>query len=204
MNYDKEIKTFVKTNPDYYIRQFQKIGNSTKTVISFNLFAALFGPVWFGARSLWNYALVFLILETFAIVQIIRGFFGNVSVAAYEKVAGIEGTIVFRQQQLEVAIKNEPEKIEVFKRTIASLEEAVKSYKLEAKLVEENAIYIAIFGLLALAVLKLVQGIIANNILEKRFSYWLSDSSIATGMKFNNYLVSIFFTLVIIIFTTIH
>jgi hypothetical protein len=108
-------------------------------------------------------------LETFAIVQIIRGFFGNVSAAAYEKVAGIEATIVFRQQQLEVAIKNEPEKIEVFERTITSLKEAVESYKLEAKIVEENAIYIAIFGLIVFVVLKLVQGMIANNILEKDF-----------------------------------
>ena len=31
MNYDKEIKIFVKTNPDYYIKQFQKIGSSAKT-----------------------------------------------------------------------------------------------------------------------------------------------------------------------------
>ena len=204
MNYDKEIKIFVKTNPDYYIKQFQKIGSSAKTVFSFNFFAALLGPVWFGARSLWNYALVFLMLETFAIVQITRGFFGNVSAAAYEKIAGIEATIVFRQQQLEVAIKNEPEKIEVFERTITSLKQAVESYKLEAKIVEENAIYIAIFGLIVFVVLKLVQGMIANNILEKRFSYWLSDSSISTGMKLYNYLVSIFFTLVVIIFTTIH
>lgn len=74
MNYDKEIAKFVKTNPDYYIEQFQRIGNSSKTVISFNFFAAILGPVWFGARSLWNYAWVFLILETFSIVQIVRGF----------------------------------------------------------------------------------------------------------------------------------
>ena len=75
MNYDKEIAKFVKTNPEYYIKQFQKIGNSSKTVISFNFFAALLGPIWFGARSLWNYAWVFLILETFSIVQVVRGFF---------------------------------------------------------------------------------------------------------------------------------
>ena len=204
MNYDKEIAKFVKTNPEYYIKQFQKIGNSSKTVISFNFFAALLGPIWFGARSLWNYAWIFLILETFSIVQVVRGFFGNVTISAYEKIAGIESTIVFRKQQLEAAIKNEPDKVEVFKRTINSLEEAVRSYKLEAKTIEENAIYIAIFGLIALVILKLVQGLIANNILEKRFSYWLSDSSIATGMKLNNYLFSIFFTLIIIIFTTIH
>ncbi len=34
MNNDKEIRKFVKTNSDYYIGQFQKIGNSSKLVIS--------------------------------------------------------------------------------------------------------------------------------------------------------------------------
>ena len=204
MNNDKEIRKFVKINSDYYIRQFQKIGNSSKLVISFNFFAALFGPIWFGARNLWNYALIFLILETFTIVQVVRGFFGNVSVAAQEKIEGVEATIIYRKQQLEAAIKNDPENIEVFKRSIFSLEEAARSYKLEAKIIEENAVYIAIFGLISLVIIKLIQGLIANNILEKKFSYWLSDSSISTGMKLKNYLFTIFFTFVIVIFTVIH
>ena len=204
MNNDKEIRKFVKTNSDYYIGQFQKIGNSSKLVISFNFFAALFGPIWFGARNLWNYALIFLILETFTIVQVVRGFFGNVSVAAQEKIEGVEATIIYRKQQLEAAIKNDPENIEVFKRSIFSLEEAARSYKLEAKIIEENAVYIAIFGLISLVIIKLIQGLIANNILEKKFSYWLSDSSISTGMKLKNYLFTIFFTFVIVIFTVIH
>jgi len=75
MNYDSEITKFVKTNSSYYIREFTRIGNSSKKVFSFNIFASLLGPVWFGSRNIWNYALTFLILETFSIVQIMRGFF---------------------------------------------------------------------------------------------------------------------------------
>ena len=64
-----QIKDFVKTSPDYYIHEFEKINNTSKFVLSFNLFAFLFGSMWFGIRNIWNWSLAFLIIETFAIVQ---------------------------------------------------------------------------------------------------------------------------------------
>ena len=58
------IKNFVISNPHYYIKEFKKIGSKPSYSYSFNLFAALFGPVWFGLRNVWNYALAFLIVAT--------------------------------------------------------------------------------------------------------------------------------------------
>ena len=81
-----QIKDFVKTSPDYYIHEFEKINNTSKFVLSFNLFAFLFGSMWFGIRNIWNWSLAFLIIETFAIVQIIRGFFGKSSAEDYTKI----------------------------------------------------------------------------------------------------------------------
>ena len=83
---EQEIRDFVKTNQDYYVKKFEDIGNSSKYVFSFNLAASLLGSVWFGFRNIWNWSLAFLIIETFAIVQIIRGFFGNISAEAYTKI----------------------------------------------------------------------------------------------------------------------
>ena len=71
---DEQIRNFVKTHPDYYIREFNKIGNSAKYVPSFNKNAFYLGSLWYSFRNIWNWALAFLIIETFAIVQIIRGF----------------------------------------------------------------------------------------------------------------------------------
>lgn len=79
------IATFVRTNPDYYAAMFDKIGASSKFVPTINLMAGLFGPVWFGARGLWNWALAFLILETLALVQIARGLFGDLAADADRK-----------------------------------------------------------------------------------------------------------------------
>jgi glycine betaine/proline transport system permease protein len=204
MNYDNEITKFVKTNSPYYIKEFTKIGNSSKRVFSFNFFAALLGPVWFGSRNIWNYALAFLILETFSIVQVMRGFFGNVTTEIYAKIAGIESTLVFRNKQLSAAYEKAPEKVEVFKRAIESLEKAVTDYKIEAKAIEESAIYIAIFGLLGLFSIKIIQGLVANHILEKKFSNYLSDTSISAEIKSKNIFFSFLLTVIIIVFTSLH
>jgi glycine betaine/proline transport system permease protein len=66
------IRAFVETSQDYYIAQFDKIGASSKFTATFNVMAGIFGPIWFGARGLWSWALPFLILETLALVQITR------------------------------------------------------------------------------------------------------------------------------------
>ena len=81
------ITNFVKTKSNYYINQFQKIGSKPTFSLSFNLYAAIFGPIWFGVRNIWNWALTFLIIETFAVVQIIRGLFGNITAEAIQKLS---------------------------------------------------------------------------------------------------------------------
>ena len=198
------IKNFVISNPDYYIKEFKKIGSKPSYSYSFNLFAALFGPVWFGLRNVWNYALAFLIVETFAVVQIVRGLFGNITKDAVEKIDKIQSTIDFRYKQLEAAKENNPDKVEVYERAIKSLEEAMKEYVVDVQQIEASAIWITISGIVLLIFVKFIQGILANTVLEKRYSEWLSNKSISPGMKTKNYLLSIGFTIVIMFFSVIH
>jgi len=198
------IKNFVITNPDYYIKEFKKIGSKPSYSFSFNLFAALFGPIWFGLRNVWNYALTFLIVETFAVVQIIRGLFGNITKDALEKIDKIQSTIDFRNKQLQSAIENNPDKVEVYERAIKSLEKAMKEYVVDVQIIEASAIWITISGIALLVFIKLIQGVLANTILEKRYSEWLSNKLISPGMKTKNYLLSIGFTIVIMFFSVIH
>ena len=118
VSFDEEraerVSEYVKTNSDYYVRQFKKIGSKSEFVWTFNLWAGLLGPVWFAARGLWNWALSFLIIETFAFVQIFRGLFGDLASAAWERIAKIEGTLELRQQQLAAAIEKGTDKIDVY------------------------------------------------------------------------------------------
>ena len=162
------ITDFVKTNPGYYIEQFQKIGSKPSFSYSFNLNAAIFGPVWFGIRNIWNWALTFLIIETFAVVQIIRGLFGNITAEAIQKIEQVQSTIAFRNKQLEAAITNNPDKVDVYKRNIKSLEDAMQGYINEVDRIEASAIWITIFDIVLLIPIKIIQGVLANSKLEKR------------------------------------
>ena len=43
----KNVRVFVRTNGEYYIRQFDRIGASAKFTATFNPMAGLFGPICF-------------------------------------------------------------------------------------------------------------------------------------------------------------
>ena len=198
------IGEFVISNKEYYIKEFQKIGSKKSYSFSFNLFAFLLGPIWFGMRNVWNWALAFLIIETFSVVQIIRGFFGNITADAVKKIERVQSTIDFRNKQLEAAIENNPDKVEVYKRAIKSLEDAMQGYAQEVQQVEASAIWIAIFGIVLLLIVKFLQAIFANTVLETRYSEWLSNKLLSPGMKLKNYISSGIFTLVIMFFSVVH
>jgi len=198
------ISNFVKTNPEYYIDKFQQIGSKPTFSFSFNLYAAILGPIWFGMRNIWNWALTFLIIETFSVVQIIRGLFGNITVDAIQKIEQVQSTIAFRNKQLEASITNNPDKVDVYKRNIKSLEDAMQGYIDEVSRIEASAIWITIFGVFLLISIKVVQGVLANSKLEKRYSEWLSDKTISPGMQIKNYILSATFTSVIMFFSVVH
>jgi len=201
---ESQIPKFVHTNPDYYKKQFQKIGNNASFSWTFNFWAGLLGPTWFCMRSLWSWGLSFLILETFAIVQIVRGLFGDLAADAWARIGKIEGTLELRRQQLASAIENNTDKIDVYKRTVESLENSIGGIRQEATQLESTGLTIAGLGLAGLILIKLIQALLANKLLEKRFSDWLSDQSMSSGMTTRDKFLSVGFVAVITLATVIH
>jgi glycine betaine/proline transport system permease protein len=200
----KNIQKFVRTSPEYYIANFDKIGESAKFTPTFNVMAGLFGPVWFGARGLWSWALPFLIIETLAFVQIARGLFGDLAAEARERIASIEGTLELRRQQLASAIETGSDKIDVYKRTVDSLEASIGGIRAEAEALAEQGIWIALTGLVILIVVKSAQATVANWALEARFSDWLSDRSIRFGMPVSQIVFSAVFMALIVSTAMLH
>ena len=195
---------FVKSSADYYRARFHEIGSQSSYIFSFNLWAFLLGPIWFSARSIWNWGLAFLILETFGWVQIIRGAFGDLAAGARERIEQIEGTLVFRQKQLQAALDKGSEKAEVYRRTVESLEANIGEIRMEAVRDEEAGLWIMLSGLAALLLVKFVQAAMANMILEKRFSNWLSNRSLSSGMTLPYFGLAVGFNLLIITATVVH
>ena len=65
----------------------------------------------------------------FGFIQLARGLFGDLGAEARDRIGQIQGTLDFRHQQLEAAIKNNADNIDVFRRTIESLETAIDDIK---------------------------------------------------------------------------
>jgi glycine betaine/proline transport system permease protein len=200
----ENIRAFVRTNPDYYIAQFDKIGASAKFTATFNMMAGIFGPIWFGARGLWSWALPFLIIETLALVQIARGLFGDLAADAFARIASIEGTLELRRQQLAAAIETGSDKIDVYRRTVTSLEDAIGGIRAEAVALSEQGTTIALTGLVILLVAKAVQATVANWALEARFSEWLSDRTVRSGLPVSQIIFSAIFMALIAIAAMLH
>ena len=200
----ENIATFVRTNPDYYIAQFDKIGASSKFTATFNFFAGLFGPVWFGARGLWSWALPFLIIEVLALVQISRGLFGDLAAEAFKRIASIEGTLELRRSQLAAAIESGSDKVDVYERTVTSLENAIGGIRAEAVALSEQGLWIASIGLAILVIIKIVQATVANWALEARFSEWLSDRNVRSGLPISQIIFSAIFMALIAIAAMLH
>ncbi|WP_433989409.1 hypothetical protein SuNHUV7_40130 (plasmid) [Pseudoseohaeicola sp. NH-UV-7] len=198
------IRTFTRTSPDYYIQNFDKIGASSRFTPTFNVMAGLFGPVWFGARGLWSWALPFLIIETLALVQIARGLFGDLAADAMARIASIEGTLELRREQLAAAIESNSDKIDVYQRTVESLEANIGGIRAEAAALADQGIWIALAGLITLLVAKAVQAVVANWALEARFSEWLSDRTIRSGMPVSHIVLSAIFMILIAVAAMLH
>lgn len=203
-NRDELLAQFVETNPDYYRRQFAKIGASARFSWTFNMMAALLGPIWYGMRGLWKWGLPFVILETVGFIQLARGLFGDLGAEARDRIAQIEGTLNFRYKQLDAAIEKGADNVDVFKRTIASLEQAIADINAEAALAEAGASKVALFGLGFLLIVKLIEGVIANPALENRFFEWLSNRSVRAGLSPTRTFISAAFVVLIFAVSIIH
>ena len=198
------VPEFVRTSPGYYARQFERIGSRAGFVPTFNAAAALLGPIWFGARGLWSWAVGFLILETIGFVQLARGLFGDLGAGARERVASIEGTLELRRRQLAAAIESGSEKAAVYERTVRSLEASIGEIRAEVAAAEAQGLWIALAGLATLAVAKLVQAAVANSALEARFSSWLSNPALRHGMPGRDVALAALFAAVIVASATLH
>jgi len=201
---EEDIRSFVVTSPSYYLQQFDKIGENSRFTPTFNAVAGLLGPIWFGARGLWSWALPFLIIEALGFVQIARGLFGDLAADARARIESIEGTLELRRQQLESAIENGDDRADVLQRAVTSLEENIGGIRAEANALEEQGIWIALAGLIILLAVKGVQSAVANWALEARFSNWLSDRSIRSGMPVGHIALSSAFMFLLVIAAMLH
>ena len=198
------VHEFVEKNGPYYADQFKKIGSTIQFTWTFNLASALLGPVWFGMRHLWHWALPFLILETIALVRLAQGLVGDLSADIRERIAQIEQTLEQRREQLQAAIAGDSDNVDVFERAIKSLEDAIGGVRAEAAAADASGVWIALSGLALFIAVKAAEGVTANTLLERRYSDWLSDRTCPKGISQSKTLLSAFIVLLVYIVSVTH
>jgi glycine betaine/proline transport system permease protein len=175
------VEEFVGNNASYYRKTFAYMMRAPGFCFTFNIIAALLGPVWFGARGLWSWFLGFMLLETFAFIQIGTGLFGDLGRASRLRAEQIGETLNLRYQQIAAAEQSGASSLESLKRAAESLEGALKSAQDAAAQADASGISFILFGLALLIAFKLIIGSIANWTLEGQFARWRSDPSVPSG-----------------------
>jgi len=195
---DASIKEFAGPCGDYYAEAFNRIHESTGLVPrTFNLFAALLGPLWAAGRGVWGMFWGFLILEMIAWVQIGRGWWGDPGAALFERAAKQHERAEQFLAKADAARQagEDPSRFEKLAENIGSAAE-----KSEAQAIAANAeaVEILLWGIVLLLVFKLVQGFYANAVYEKQYSRWRIDAaSVESGRKSRNVILGVVLVLLI-------
>ncbi len=171
---DRSIRDFAGPNGDYYVNAFHKIHESTSPVPNtFNLWAAVLGPLWSASRAIWGMFWTFLILEIIAWVQIGRGAWGNPGADLAERAARQQD----RANELLARAADATEKADIdrFNKLAANIQKAADASLAKAQAAQSEALGIMVTGLLMLLVFKLVQGVYADRVYEKQYSNWRID-----------------------------
>ena len=171
------VGNFARTRQAYYGREFEKIQAATRFPWSWNSAAALAGPFWGASRGLWGYFWTFLILEVLALVQIGRGWWGDLGA---DKLARLERLNIKHHEFLakyEAAnLAGDPDAISYLNRA-ENLKKIAGNVAEEAVLAAQGATTILLVGLVLLAGLRLIQGFYANVRYEKQYLRWRANPS---------------------------
>jgi len=176
------VESFAGSSGEYYAEQFTNIGDRASFTPTFNIMAFLFGSIWFGARNLWHWFLVLIAVETYSVVQISRGLWGDLAAPFNARIGQIEQTLSTRIEQLAQAKQSGASNVATFENSIASLERAIEGVRSEADAAAATASSLIVTGIIVFLLVRLFSAIIANSSLEKRFTAWRSDRSIPAGL----------------------
>ena len=178
------VGNFAGARHAYYDREFEKIQSATRFPWSWNTVAALAGPFWGAARGLWGFFWTFLVLELLALVQIGRGWWGELGA---DKLARVEKLAVkydeFMQKYEAAKLAGDLDADSFLKRA-ENLEKIANRVAEEAALAAQGAATILLVGLALLMGLRLIQGFYANVRYEQQYLSWRADpGGTASGLS---------------------
>ncbi len=193
------IDEFVGRGQGYYRKVFGYMMEAPGYRFTINWVAGLLGPIWFGARGLWSWFLTFLLLETFAYIQIGRGLFGDLGREFRQRADSIASTLELRYQQIAAAEQSGASSLDALKRAASSLEGALTKANEAAVSADATGTVYVLIGITLLAVMKFGAAVLANWSLENQFTRWRSDRSVLNGFSTIRMAVSLLLSFFVVI-----
>ena len=178
------VGNFAGARHAYYDREFEKIQSATRFPWSWNTMAALAGPFWGAARGLWGFFWTFLVLEVLALVQIGRGWWGELGADKLARVDRLAVKYDEFMQKYEAAKLAGDSGADSFLKRAENLEKIANRVAEEAALAAQGAATILLVGLALLMGLRLIQGFYANVRYEQQYLSWRADpAGTASGLS---------------------
>ncbi|MCD1266414.1 hypothetical protein B5M44_15940 [Shinella sumterensis] len=171
---DVAIDRFIGSNSTYYRAAFHKIGAQRGYAPSFNMAAAIFGPVWLGGRRLWAAFWPFLIAELLAVVLIAFALSGGAGADRAARADRLEGLAAVRLQEATTANETDATSslAKALTRSAAALGDAARQAREEAGAANAQTSLIVTLGLALFLAVRLTTGALGNQLAERRFRAW--------------------------------
>ena len=188
----------------YYESEFDKINDSPKFVFSWNWMTFLFGPVWFGTYGIFSWALVFTTFEAFALTQIGRGLWGDLTRDIRDRIDTVTIQLNLRQAQLEQAIEDSKSNVDALQRNIEGLQAIIEQSQVDMQRAADSAIWYLVLGVVMIIALRACEATLANPVLARRYNTWLSDQSARSPKDMQNLVFSVVFVFCIFAINMAH
>lgn len=175
------IREFAGQSADYYTRVFQSIRSHARFSWSFNWAAAVLGPIWAAARGIPLLFWLAFFLETLAVAQLATGFAGNLGGEQRVRAERLMKQADNRRTEAEAARLSGEASADSMLRSADGLKRAADNAARQAEAAEARGPMLIGSGLVTLLIGKLLTGLFANPMLERRFSRWRSNRSVRHG-----------------------
>lgn len=191
-SHDQSVATFVATNTTYYETEFARIQGKIGFSGSWNTWAAIFGPFWAASRGAWGFFWSFLVLELFALVQIVRGLWGELGADQLERYDRLMTNIAGREVQAAELMASGDQAGADAKLNIANNLRAAADLALDAaSAANGTATMVLLAGLALMLMLKICEGFTANTVYEAQYLRWRASHNEQVGLKISSLVLGV-------------
>lgn len=189
----QSVHDFTGTKGEYYATEFKRVQKSSSGYCwTFNLGAAVFGPLWATARGLWGLFWVFAVLELVVIVMIGQGLWGDLGSDKFARADRLQTNYERMIERVENAkAEGDEQGVESFQKRADSLAAARDKALAEGELAQAGKTRLLIVGLVLLALIKAFEGFSANIAYERQYTTWRTDSTVRSGLSWKSGLLGL-------------